>query len=214
MSSKKKLPLVLPESYPNFLKDIKSRIHQSQIKAAVAVNQELIQLHWWIGSEIAKRQEIEKWGSQVIEKLCKDLQSDFPGLSGFSRSNVFRMRSFYLSYANVAQAARQLDAPPDFCLNIPWMHNVILLEKVKNLPEREWYARKAIQNGWSRTVLQMWIESSLYEKQGKAPNNFQKVLPSPHSDLAEQTLKDPHIPIKKKRCILQTRPMASLLLVR
>lgn len=184
--------IILPESYSNFLEDIKSRIRQSQIKAAIAVNQELIQLHWWIGSEIARRQEHEKWGSHVLEKLCKDLQSDFPGLSGFSRSNVFRMRSFYLSYANVAQAARQFENPPDFCLNLPWMHNVILIEKVKNLHEREWYARQAIDNCWSRAVLQMWIESGLFQRQGKALNNFQKALPAPHSDLAEQTLKDPY----------------------
>ncbi len=185
-------PSILPESYTSLLEDIKIRIRQAQIRAALSVNQELIRLHWWLGSEIVRRQEHEKWGSQVIERLCKDLRSSFPNLKGFSRSNVFRMKAFYQTYEKVAQAARQLDLPPDYCLNIPWWHNVILIEKVKNLTEREWYARKTIEHGWSRTVLEMWIESELYQKHGKALNNFQRALPSPQSDLAEQTLKDPY----------------------
>lgn len=182
----------LPESYPAFLEEVKLRIRQSQVKAALAANQELIKLHWWIGRQIVLRQENEKWGSQVIERFCKDLQSNFPGLKGFSRSNVFRMKTFYHTYAIVAQAARQLETPPDFCLNIPWWHNVILIEKIKNLQEREWYAKAAIEHGWSRSMLELWIESDLYHRKGKAAHNFQKALPSPQSDLAEQTLRDPY----------------------
>ncbi len=184
--------LTLPESYPLLLRDIKTRIRESQIKAALAVNQELLRLYWWIGREIVARQASEKWGSSVLERLCKDLQADFPGLSGFSRSNVFRMRAFYVAYSKVAQPARQLEDPPEFCLGIPWWHNVILIEKIKNLNEREWYARKTVENGWSRDVLVLWIESDLYKRQGKAPNNFQKTLPKPQSDLANQIVKDPY----------------------
>jgi hypothetical protein len=131
MSQKPSKSLILPETYGIFLEDIKTRIRQSQLKASIAVNRELIQLHWWIGSEIVKRQEKENWGSQVIEKLCKDLQSDFPGLKGFSRSNVFNMRAFYSAYSKIQQAAGQFEGPPDFCLGIPWMHNVILFRKSK-----------------------------------------------------------------------------------
>ncbi len=187
-----KSSLILPESYPLFLQEIKTRIRESQIKAALAVNEELLRLYWWIGHEIVTRQKAEKWGSKVIERLCKDIQSDFPGLKGFSRSNVFYMRAFYRSYEIVQQAAGQLEIPPDFCLNIPWWHNVILIDKVKNLNEREWYARKAVENGWSRNVLELWIESGLYHRQGKALTNFQKALPAPQSDLAEQIVKDPY----------------------
>jgi predicted nuclease of restriction endonuclease-like (RecB) superfamily len=102
------------------------------------------------------------------------------------------MRAFYRSYEIVQQAAGQLETPPDFCLNIPWWHNVILIDKIKNLNEREWYARKAVENGWSRNVLELWIESDLYNRQGKASNNFQKTLPKPQSDLANQIVKDPY----------------------
>lgn len=114
MNSKTPPSLNLPQDYPTFLEDIKTRIQQSQIKAAISVNQELIKLHWWIGQEISKRQKVEKWGSQVIEKLCKDIQSHFPGLKGFSRSNIFYMRTFYNSYEKVQQAVGQLETPPDF----------------------------------------------------------------------------------------------------
>ena len=184
--------LLLPESYPVLLENIKTRIRESQIRAAMSVNQELIKLHWWIGSEIVKKQEIEGWGSQVIDRLCKDVQISLPGLKGFSRSNVFYMRTFYSSYAKVQQAVGQMEVPPDYCLNIPWGHNVILINKVKNLNEREWYARRVVENGCSRSILEMWIETGLYHRQGKAPNNFQKALPSPYSDLAEQVIKDPY----------------------
>lgn len=192
MNPKPSTLLILPESYPVLLEDIKSRIRESQLKAALAVNQELIRLYWWIGREIVMRQNQEKWGSQVLERLCKDLQSDFPGIGGFSRTNLFRMRSFYLSYAIVPQAVGQLENPPEFCLLIPWGHNIILIEKLKNLIEREWYAQKTIESGWSRNILEMWIASDLYHRQGKAPNNFQKALPSAQSDLAAQIIKDPY----------------------
>lgn len=192
MNPKTASPSMLPESYPTLLEDIKIRIRESQIKAAMSVNQELIKLHWWIGSEIVKRQEAEGWKAEVIERLCKDIKSAFPGLKGFSRSNVFYMRSFYMSYSRVQQAVGFLEVPPDYCLNIPWGHNVILLNKVKNQVEREWYARRAIENGCSRSVLEMWIDTGLYHRQGKAPNNFQKSLPAPYSDLAEQIVKDPY----------------------
>lgn len=187
-----KTTLILPKSYPAFLEEVKTRIRQSQIKAALSVNQELIKLHWWLGREIVLRQETEKWGSQVIEKFCKDIQSDFPGLKGFSRANIFYMRLFYLTYEIVQQAVGQLETPPGFCLNIPWGHNIFLMGKVKNLQEREWYAKAVVEHGWSRSMLELWIESGLYQRKGKAPNNFQKTLPAPQSDLAEQILRDPY----------------------
>ncbi|MBX7066438.1 MAG: hypothetical protein K1X28_04335 [Parachlamydiales bacterium] len=109
--------LTVPESYPALLQDIKVRIRESQIKAALSVNQELVRLYWWIGKEIVMRQSREKWGSQVIERLCKDLQTSFPGIKGFSRSNIFYMRGFYSSYEIVQQAAGQLESPPEFCLD-------------------------------------------------------------------------------------------------
>ena len=161
--------LTLPESYLPFLEEVKTRIQESQIKAAIAVNQELIKLHWWLGKEIVTRQESEKWGSQVIDKFCKDIQSGFPGLKGFSRSNVFYMRMFYTTYEIVQRPIGQLETPPSFCLNIPWGHNISLMEKVKTLQEREWYARASVEHGWSRPILELWIRIGTLSQKRKSP---------------------------------------------
>jgi len=119
--------------YALFLEQLKNKVQQAKIKASLAVNSELIQLYWDIGKSIVEKQEQEGWGTQVIEKLCKDLQNSFPGMQGFSRTNIFRMRVFYLIYAKVPQTVGQINALP--IVNIPWGHNVLLIEKVKNLEE-------------------------------------------------------------------------------
>lgn len=181
---------VIPESYRSFLKQIKERIASSQFKAAAAVNRELTKLYWEIGSAIHKKQEVEGWGAQVIERLAKDLQNTFPGVEGFSRSNVFRMKAFFSAYEKVAQAVRQFEVLPIF--GIPWGHNILLLQKLKNNEERLWYAHKAIENGWSRSSLKDWIKAELYQRQGKAITNFTEKLPDPQSRLAQETLKDPY----------------------
>lgn len=200
--SKKKLPRknkspaipahsqVLPEGYKKLLEDLKLRIRSSQIKAAVRVNEELIKLYWEIGREIVDRQEKEAWGTQVIERLAKDLQTAFPGIGGFSRANVFKMRAFYLAYEKVSQVVRQFEDLP--FLRIPWGHNVILLTKVKDEAQRLWYAEQTLVNGWSRESLEDWIKSDLAKRQGKAITNFVEKLPPPQSRLAQETLKDPY----------------------
>ena len=125
---------LIPNGYKAFLEDLKARIHSSQIKAAIRVNEELIKLYWHIGKEIVERQDNEGWGTQVIERLAKDLQNSFPGVEGFSRSNVFRMKGFFSSYQKVAQAVRQFEELPIF--GIPWGHNIILLQKLKSDDQR------------------------------------------------------------------------------
>lgn len=153
-----------PESYPFFLQDIKTRTRESQIKAARAVNQELIQLYWWLGSEIVRHEKKEGWKPRMMEQLYKDIQSSFPGSKGFSQSNLLHMRTFYLSYAEGQRAAGLLETPPNYCLSIPWGHHLILMKKVKNLVERDWYARKTVENGWSTDVLAAQIESDLFHQ--------------------------------------------------
>jgi len=184
----------LPIGYPIFLNELKTRIQKAQIKASLAVNQELICLYWEIGKEIVKRQERQGWGSGVIDRLAKDLQSSFPGIKGFSRSNIFRMKAFYLSCEKVAQAVRQFkpNFPPSVFTNIPWGHNIILIQRLETEEEKVWYAQKTIENRWSRTILEMQITSGLYQRQGNSINNFHEALPPPQSDLANQTIKDPY----------------------
>lgn len=184
--------------YESFLGELKERIRTAQLRAAVAVNRELIELYWQVGRQIVERQEAHGWGRSVVERLARDLQAAFPGLSGFSPRNVWRMRSFYLAYtADVRKLPRpvaEMDGEnlPQAVAQIPWGHNADLLDKVKDPAVRLWYARSAVENGWSRSVMVHWIESGLYERQGKAQTNFGKTLPSSQSDLARETLKDPY----------------------
>ena len=199
----------LPDDYPLILQSLKDRVRQSQTKAMLAVNRELILLYWDVGRLIARRQNLDGWGRSTVERLAADLQKAFPGISGFSRTNIFRMRAFFLAYgifqvpqpvgessrvAIVPQPVGQLDdAPPEAVLNLPWGHNSVLIEKIKDPNTRLWYAAKTIEHGWSRAVLTVQIESGLYQRQGKAITNFAATLPSPQSDLAQQTLKDPYL---------------------
>lgn len=176
--------------YEKILADLKKRIRESQLKASVSVNKELLILYWNMGKTIVEKQEKSRWGTNVLEKLSKDLQNEFPGVEGFSRRNISRMRAFYQNYKIWPQPVAKLEDLPIF--HIPWGHNVLIMEKIKELEERLWYAQKTIEHGWSRSVLTIWIENRLYHKEGKAITNFKLTLTSPQSDLAQQTLKDPY----------------------
>jgi len=192
MIKKKTTEMVdIAAEYAQALLDIKKQIQEAQTRAILTVNKELLKLYWSIGKIIADRQRNSVWGSKIIEKLANDLQNSFPGTGGFSKPNISRMRAFYLAYEIVSQAAIQLEELPIF--NIPWFHNMILLHKLKNNEERLWYAKKSIEHGWSRSVLEMQIESDLYGRQGKAITNFKAILPASHSDMAQQSFKDPYI---------------------
>lgn len=176
---------IVPREYKTFLKEIKERILSSQIKAAVAINRELITLYWEIGTTVYQKQKSEGWGAKTIEKLAEDLKSSFPGMQGFSHRNLKYMVHFAREYPDYV-IGQQVVA------QIPWGHNILLLQKLETVEERLWYANKTIENGWSRNVLLHWLESGLHKRQGKAITNFQTTLPSPQSDLAHQTLKDPY----------------------
>jgi predicted nuclease of restriction endonuclease-like (RecB) superfamily len=181
----------------HLLTDLKARVRAAQLRAAVSVNRELILLYWDIGKIIVGAQKTKGYGKQVVERLAEDLHTAFPKMEGFSPRNVWRMRSFYLAWTDESQKHQQpvgnLDSKilPQLVAEIPWGHNVWLLEKISNPILRLWYAHKAIEHGWSRAVLTHHIESQLHKREGKAVTNFQRTLPPPQSDLAEQTLKNP-----------------------
>jgi len=180
------------QEYAATFAEIKKQIKEAHVKALLSVNKELLALYWFIGKTVVEREQKGGWGAQVIEKLAQDLQREFPGIKGFSRSNVFSMKAFYLAYQPIVQEAPgQLQNLPVF--TIPWWHNVILLTKVKDNQERLWYAQKALENGWSGSTLNSWITSGLYHRDGKAITNFLKTLPVPDSDMAQQSFKDPYI---------------------
>jgi len=182
------------KEYTSTLANLKKHIRSSQLKAAVAVNKELLKVYWIIGKTIVEKQESSGWGSKFIEKLAKDLQNEFPGLEGFSRTNVFRMRAFYQEYKLVPPLAGQLDEIDHLGIltQIPWSHNIILMEKLDNNEQRIWYATKTIENSWGKRALEDWIERDIYSRQGKAVTNFSLHLSEPQSTLAQETLCDPY----------------------
>jgi len=193
--------LQLPSDYKSFLKDLKERIQQARLKASLAVNQELLLLYYGIGLDLDIKTTKANWGTSVIDRLSNDLHAAFPDMEGFSPRNLRRMRSFYRAYPldkkslelwPRAVAKTELIKWPPAVAKLTWAHNVILIEKAKNTTVREWYARQAVEHGWSRDILALQIDSELDKRQGKAPSNFKRVLPPPHSDLAQQITKDPY----------------------
>lgn len=180
----KRLPQII-EGYDTLLASLKERITHAQIKAGLAVNQELISLYWAIGKEILHQESQQGWGAKVVERLAQDLRITFPEMKGFSARNLRYMKVF----ADTYREEEFLQAAP---AKITWYHNCTLLDKVKDAKEREWYIMQTIEHGWSRDVLVHQIESKLYDRQGRAITNFKATLPPPRSELAQQILKDPY----------------------
>jgi len=177
--------LSIPEDYYDFLRELKGRILQAQVRAVISVNRELVLLYWQIGRDILNRQQQRGWGAKVIDNIAADLQKAFPEMKGFSPRNLKYMRSFAETYPD-EQFVQQVVA------QIPWGHNLRILDAVKVPVEREWYIRQTIEQGWSRNVLVHQIENGLYRRQGKADTNFSRTLPDAQSELAQQLLKDPY----------------------
>lgn len=177
--------LSLPAEYGPLLEELKERIRTAQVRAALSVNRELVLLYWTIGMQILAAQSDQGWGAKVIDRLSRDLGHAFPGMKGFSPRNLKYMRAFAAAWPDepiVQQVVAQ----------IPWGHNLRLLESLADPESRLWYAEQTLKNGWSRNVLALQIESRLHERLGQAPTNFAATLPAPQSDLARQLLKDPY----------------------
>jgi len=213
----KRTSLVL---YGNLLSGIETRIRQAQVKATLSANAEMIAMYWDVGRMIYERQQHEGWGTGVIPRLAKDIRNELPKVKGFSERNIgymIRLAREYGDPAILQQAVAKLQPPENkdvlrapqavaqlpvnehsvivqrLVAQIPWGHNILLMERVKDLSSRFWYMEQTIQNGWSRDTLGLMIKSSAHLRQGKAVSNFSLTLPDPQSDLARQSLKDPYI---------------------
>lgn len=171
---------------------IKQRIKQSQLKAAVRVNTELLLLYWDIGKEIVKRDVESKWGSKIYATLSAELKDSFPGMEGFSVTNLKYMKRYYQFYSDDQEIGQQLVDQLEKIYIIPWGHQILLISKCDSVREALFYVNKTLENGWSRAVLLNFLDSRLYERQGKAITNFSRLLPDTQSDLAKETLKDPY----------------------
>ncbi len=188
-------------NYKNFIKDIKSKIQTSQIKASIKVNIELLKLYWNLAQMIVEKQKETSWGNNLILNISNDLKQEFPNLKGFSISNIKYMRQWYLFFSNSQQLvgesknqkSQQVVAHLENSIfQIPWGHNIAIITKIKDLEEATFYINQTIENNWSRSILIHQIESNLYNRKAKAITNFKDKLPEVHSDLALQILKDPY----------------------
>ncbi|NEO84575.1 MAG: DUF1016 domain-containing protein [Spirulina sp. SIO3F2] len=176
--------------YQDWVIALKTRLRSLQLKAAVAVNSALLEFYWQLGAEIVEKQKTRRWGDGFLQQLSQDLRAEFPELKGFSYRNLRSIRQWYLFYA--ANEANWQQAVANLVL-VPWGHNLVIISKCKTQVEALYYVNKTIEHGWSRNVLTHQIESQLWQREGKAVANFATTLPTPQSDLAQQTLKDPYI---------------------
>jgi len=175
-----------PEGYADWLQQLKLDIRRAQQRAALSVNAELVQLYGRIGLDILNRQAQQGWGAKVIARLARDLKEAFPDMRGFSSRNLKYM-AFFAQHCPAGQFGQQPAA------QLPWFHVVVLLTKLDNTAEREWYAVQTVQHGWSRTTLELNIKNRLRQRVGGAVTNFVARLPAPDSELAHDTLKDPYL---------------------
>jgi predicted nuclease of restriction endonuclease-like (RecB) superfamily len=176
---------MVSKNYINILQHLKERIRQARLRAVVAVNNELLTAFWEIGNTIRKQEKAEGWGTKTVDRLANDLKTEFPDMKGLSPRNLRYMREFVLAYPKFTILQRAV-------AKLPWGHNCTLLDKLKQPEERLFYARKAIQNGWTRAMLVNQIESGLHKRQGMLTNNFNISLPAYESELASQLFKDPY----------------------
>lgn len=176
----------IPTDYADWLADIKARVATARQRAALAANAELIQLYWQIGRDILERQQSAQWGDKVLDRLSSDLREAFPDMKGFSSRNLKYMK-YFAEHCPLQAFGQQAAA------QLPWFHIVTLLTKPPTAGAREWYAQRAVAEGWSRVTLELQIRNRLRERQGQAVTNFDARLPAPHSELAHETLKDPYL---------------------
>lgn len=176
---------VEPASYGELLANLKAEVRAAQRRALRVVNTELIALYWRIGQAILDRQSVEGWGSRVIDRLADDLRAEFPQMRGFSRSNLKYMRQAAAAWPGPIgqQAVGQL----------PWGHVIVLLDRLSDQHERDWYAAAAVERGWSRNMLLNQVKNQLHNRVGSAPSNFRDLMPPVESDLAQQLTRDPYV---------------------
>ena len=176
----------MPAEYAAVLSELKKRIQSERLRVTLTANSAMMLLYWDIGKVILDRQERQGWGAKVIDRLSYDLKTAFPDMSGFSPRNLKYMRTF-------AEAWPEREIVQRCVAQIPWRSNLALLDKLEDYQTRLWYAHNTIENGWSREILAMQIESNLHKRQGKAINNFDISLPPADSDMAAQVFKDPYL---------------------
>lgn len=210
---------ILDKDYAQWVEDLSVRYRQSQVRASVKVNREMLRYYWELGRDIEEMHVEDRWGQGVIKNLAIDLQRRNPNATGLSRTNIYYAKKFYLLYShyfvivpqvagqleklesshiarqnqsseNIPQVVGQLD---EILFSIPWGHHRFLMDRYSKEPAKAfYYVRKTMEEGWSRDVMLNHMDSNLYEREGKALTNFKNTLPTVTSELAQELTKDPY----------------------
>ena len=191
------------KNYVKWLSDLKKRFRVAQLKAAVKVNTEMLKFYWSLGEDICEKQKQYKWGANFMKRLSLDLRAEFPQAEGFSWSNLYKIRKWYLFYSSqidfLYQAGTKLQKVdnatipmPEILLFVPWRHQTVIVSKCDTINAALFYLNKVVENNMSRTELEYVVKSQLYEHTGKALNNFDVTLPQPQNLLATEIIKDPY----------------------
>ena len=197
---------MLDKDYTKWVKELALRYRNSQIKASIKVNTELLKYNWMLGRDIVEMKVEERWGEKVISSLSVDLQNENPNITGFSRRNIYYCKQFYQLYIKALLFVPQVDAQTgngimpqvgaqiqEHLFAVPWGHHKLIIDKFSdNTDKALFFVRQTVENGWSRSMLENFVGTDLYERQGKALTNFTKLLPDNVSDLAQELTKDPY----------------------
>lgn len=193
---------ILDKDYLQWVQELCKRYRQSQIKAAVKVNTELLKYNWLLGRDIVEMNVEQRWGESVITRLSKDLREMLPDAEGLSKTNIYYCRKFYQLYNPSNEIFHQVGGKSSDAeifhqvggiFEIPWRHHCLIMDKVKgDAAKALFYVRQTVENGWSRSMLLNFISTDLYERQGKALTNFKHTLPEVTGELAQELTKDPY----------------------
>lgn len=181
--------LVIESEYKSWVCELKKQIKTAQLKASIAVNEEMLSLYWNIGKDISEKHYDAQYGTGFFENLSNDLKADFPNVQGFSERNLRYMKKFYDYYSGyiLHQAGAELN---DVLFTIPWRHHIEIFTHSKSIEEALFFIEKSKENGWSRAMLVNMMDTKLFETRGNTVNNFSLTLPDTESGCAKEILKD------------------------
>lgn len=190
MNKKQNTTVIRDSDYKVWISELKKRFKSSQIKAAVKVNSELIRFYWSLGRDIVQKKAESKWGSGFFDILSRDLREEFPAVKGFSVTNLRYIKRFYQCFSIHPQLGGEL---VEDLSRIPWGHTKYIIDRCHGNAEKAFFfVQKSLTNNWSRSVLLNFLDTELFERQGKVVSNFSQNLPLPQGDLAQQLMKDPY----------------------
>lgn len=170
----------------NWINALKKKVHSARQKVAFSINSQVLELYWEIGKDVDDKLKKSNWGSNIIEKIALELTSEFPDMKGFSRRNIYAIRQWYLFYS------QKYEFVPHVVAQLPWGHNRLIINKIKNIEVAEFYCENCLKHAWDRDTLEAKIKSNLFNSIGKSANNFESTLSEQQSKLAVETLKDPY----------------------